>query len=213
MTMLNLPAPVWVATDEALADCCASWHEEDCLALDTEFVRTTTFYPKPGLIQVATMDNCWLIDPLGINDWAPFADLLLAPGVVKVFHACAEDLEVCRRLCGVVPQPLFDSQLAMAMLGDGSSVGFQRAVMGLLGIDLPKEATRSDWLRRPLSDEQIDYATADVYYLRRLYPGLDERLRQKGRLQWLQEDCQRISEAASKADKDLFLAYRKMKQA
>ena len=213
MTTLNLPAPVWIDTDAALADACKTWAGEECLALDTEFVRTTTFYPRPGLIQVATLDTCWLIDPLTISDWEPFNAILTAAGIVKIFHACAEDLEVCRRLCGVVPEPLFDTQLAMAFVGEGGSVGFQRAVAGLLNVEIPKEATRSDWLQRPLTDEQVDYATADVYYLRRLYPGLAERLHSAGRMSWVVEDCQRITEAARTAEDDLSNSFRRVKLA
>lgn len=211
MSMLNLPAPQWIEGDDALAQICQQWLKEACLALDTEFVRMTTFYPQPGLIQVATLEDCWLIDPLAISDWQPFADVLTAPDVVKIFHACAEDLEVCRRLCGVVPQPLFDTQLAMALAGEGSSVGFQKAVESLLGIAIPKEATRSDWLKRPLSDVQIDYATADVYFLRRLYPGLRERLEDSGRLVWLQEEAERTVQVAAEAETDLKASYRRVK--
>lgn len=206
----QIPQPVWIGDNAALADCCKRWLTAEFLAVDTEFVRTTTFYPKPGLIQVADADACYLIDPLEISEWGPLADVLQAPDVVKVFHACAEDLEVCRQLVGVLPEPLFDTQLAMAFTGFGGSVGFQRAVSALLDIDIPKEATRTDWLQRPLTSVQMEYATADVFYLYKIYPMLDTALRDKCRLSWLQEECQRILDQASSSD-DYSAAYQKVK--
>ena len=211
MTETRVPVPEWISTDDALRDACARWAEEDFLAVDTEFVRTSTFYPRPGLIQVADSRVCALIDPLAITDWDAFSELMTAPSVVKVFHSCAEDLEVCRRLFDRIPSPLFDTQTAMAMTGFGGSVGFQRAVNLLLGLDIPKEATRTDWLQRPLSDVQMEYATADVFYLHQIYPELLSRLEERNRLSWLQEECDRLVRQASGPDDDFSLAYQRVK--
>lgn len=201
----------WITSDSSLAEACQRWADSDFLALDTEFVRTTTFYPKPGLIQLATADECWLIDPLAITDWSAFRALMQDASVVKVFHSCAEDLEVCKRLFGELPTPLFDTQLAMSMAGYGHSVGFQRAILDLLELEIPKEATRSDWLKRPLSPQQVDYAIADVYYLRQIYPRLRAELVDKGRLSWLEEDCQRLIDDSRYVDDDFSLSYKRVK--
>ncbi len=211
MTSATTPEPVWISDNAALSAACEIWSGAEFLALDTEFVRTTTFFPKPGLVQLATMDNCWLIDPLSIDEWEPFRALMRNPAIVKVFHSCAEDLEVCKRLFNELPEPLFDTQLAMSLAGYGHSVGFQRALSELLQIDIPKEATRSDWLKRPLSAEQVEYAVADVYYLRRIYPMLLGQLESNDRLSWLQEDCQRLINDSRYSEDDFSDSYRRVK--
>ncbi|QQD24235.1 ribonuclease D [Venatoribacter cucullus] len=200
MIRLKIPEPVWITTDSDLRAACQQWSQEPYLALDTEFMRTSTFYPQAGLVQVAGREGCFLIDPLLITDWSPLAELLTHPLVVKVFHACAEDLEVCRCLTGVMPAPLADTQLAAALAGLGGSMGFQRVVNEVLEINLPKEETRSDWLQRPLRDEQISYAVADVHYLYRLYPKLMSLLKQQGRQHWLSEECERLLVLSEQAD-------------
>ncbi|MGB1092099.1 MAG: ribonuclease D, partial [Oceanobacter sp.] len=140
---------------------------------------------------VADSTACYLIDPLAISDWKPLARLFENQDVTKVFHACAEDLEVCRRLTGALPSPLADTQLAAAMAGIGGSMGFQRLVLALLDVEVGKEETRSNWLQRPLSDDQIRYAVADVFYLHQIYPMLIEKLEQLSRYSWLLEDSAR----------------------
>jgi len=204
--------PHWINTNQLLAEVCQSWLQEAYLAVDTEFVRTTTFYPKAGLIQVTSSVADYLIDPLEISDWQPLRQVFEHPLVVKVFHACAEDLEVCRQLIGCVPSPLADSQHAAALCGLGGSLGFQRLVAEVLNVDLAKGETRSNWLERPLRDEQIQYAVADVYYLYRLYPKLLAQLKQLGRESWLAEDCQRLVQQAMAPD-DLAGQYRRVKLA
>jgi ribonuclease D len=207
-----VPEPVWLTTNLQLAQACQDWMNEGFLALDTEFIRTSTFYPKAGLLQVADSQQCYLIDPLSVTEWQPLAEVFQADTVTKVFHACAEDLEVCRQLTGVLPSPLADSQLAASMAGLGGSMGFQRLISALLDIDIDKEETRSNWLARPLSPDQIRYAVADVYFLRQIYPLLVEKLTRLGRMGWLEEDCQRIIDDQSQQDipKDY---YRRVKLA
>ncbi|WP_221794861.1 ribonuclease D [Oceanobacter mangrovi] len=200
MTKPNVPSPVWLTSNEQLASACEGWLQQPFLAMDTEFVRTTTFFPQAGLLQVADDQQCYLIDPLVIDDWSAFAAVLQHSGVTKVFHACAEDLEVCRQLTGVLPSPLADSQLAAAMAGLGSSLGFQKLIMALLDIEIDKEETRSNWLARPLTDEQIQYAVADVHYLHQIYPMLEQQLQNLQRLEWLQEDCARIIDELSEVE-------------
>lgn len=212
MGRLKIPAPQWVCSDSALADICQRWEQEAYLAVDTEFMRSTTFYPEAGLVQVADSQGTALIDPLTITDWTPLAAIFEHPLVVKVFHACAEDIEVCRRLTGVMPSPLADTQLGGAMAGLGGIMGFQRLVKEVLNINLPKEETRSDWLQRPLRDEQVDYAVADVHYLYRLYPKLMSLLKKLGRQAWLSEDCERLLRTSERSDNAAHY-YRRVKLA
>jgi len=177
----------WIRDDQALAAHCAAWQALPFIALDTEFVRVDTFYPKVGLLQVSDGHTAYLIDPLGISAWAPLAELLAAPGVVKVLHACSEDLEVLARLTGQLPTPLFDTQLAAAYLGLGFSMGSSRLVQEVLGIELPKGETRSDWLQRPLSELQVSYAAEDALHLAEVYQALRPRLSDE-RFAWVLDD-------------------------
>ena len=158
----------WIRDDQSLAEHCRDWHLLPFVAVDTEFMRVDTFYPKAGLIQIGDGQRAFLIDPLLIGNWQPLADLLEDSGVVKVLHACSEDLEVLLRLTGKLPQPLFDTQLAAGYLNIGFSMGYSRLVQDVLGLDLPKGETRSDWLQRPLSETQVSYAAEDAVHLAEL---------------------------------------------
>jgi len=208
----SIPQPIWITTDNDLASYCQAWQELDFIALDTEFVRTSTFFPKAGLIQVADNSSCYLIDPLEISDWSSFAELLDNPDLVKVFHACSEDLEVCHRLTGTIPSPVADTQLGAALASLGGIMGFQRLVKAVLDIDIDKGETRSDWLQRPLRPQQIEYAVADVFYLHQCYERLLSLLADLGRLPWWQEDCRRLIELGQISD-DYSQQYRKVKLA
>lgn len=177
----------WIENDIRLAEQCAVWRQLPFVALDTEFMRVDTYYPIAGLIQIGDGERAFLIDPLQISDWTPLAALLEDTAVVKVLHACGEDLEVFQHLTGSLPTPLFDTQLAAGYLNLGFSMGYSRLVMAILNIDLPKDATRSDWLQRPLSELQVQYAAADVIHLAELYRVLDARLDPCKRA-WLLED-------------------------
>lgn len=177
----------WIRDDAALARHCADWRRLPFVALDTEFMRVDTFYPKAGLVQVGDGERAYLIDPLLIGDWSPFAKLLEDRAVLKVLHACSEDLEVFLRLTGALPQPLLDTQLAAGYLGIGYSMGYSRLVQSVLGIELPKDETRSDWLQRPLTEMQVRYAAEDVQHLAELYAALEPRLVEPKRA-WMLED-------------------------
>lgn len=177
----------WIRDDQALAAHCAVWQALPFIALDTEFVRVDTFYPKVGLLQISDGHTAALIDPLSITAWQPLADLLASPGVVKVLHACSEDLEVLSRLTGQLPTPLFDTQLAAGYLGLGFSMGYSRLVQDVLNLELPKGETRSDWLQRPLSELQVSYAAEDALHLAEVYQALRSRLSDE-RFAWVLED-------------------------
>jgi ribonuclease D len=181
--------PHFVNSDDELARLCQQWSSAPVLALDTEFIRTDTFYPIGALIQVSDGSGCFLIDPLAITDFSAFSALLANTAILKVLHSCSEDLEVFNRLFGVIPQPLIDTQIAAALDGHGFSLSYQRLTEILLQIHVAKGETRSNWLQRPLTSAQIHYAALDVAYLPELYQRLSTSLQQKGRLSWLREEC------------------------
>nr|XP_061807066.1 ribonuclease D-like [Nerophis lumbriciformis] len=201
--------PILVETDRALVEAAEQWHEASAVALDTEFVRTRTFFARLGLVQVATDEQIWLVDPLQL-DPAPIIGLMKDRNVVKIFHSCSEDLEVLHRLSGDFPQPLFDTQLAAAFTGHGYSLGYSRLVERFHSVELPKGETRTDWTRRPLSSAQLRYAAQDVLYLLPIYRRLQSELDELSRSDWLREDL------AGLMDSERFLpdprkAYRKIK--
>ena len=179
--------------DVSLAQHCAAWQQLPFVALDTEFMRVDTFYPIAGLLQVGDGERAYLIDPLLIRDWQPFAALLENPALLKVLHACSEDLEVLLRLTGSLPAPLFDTQLAAAYLNLGFSMGYSRLVQAVLGIELPKGETRSDWLQRPLSETQVSYAAEDAVHLAEVYRQLAPQLSAEKTAAVLEDGAELIS--------------------
>jgi ribonuclease D len=204
--------PIWIDSSEQLAELCARWRTQSAVALDTEFMRSRTFYPLPALVQIGDGQHCYLIDNLAIEDLQPLRDLLLDKSVCKIMHSCSEDLETLDRLLGAIPEPIFDTQIAAALAGLGAGLGYAASVQQLLQIDLPKSETRSDWLQRPLSEAQKIYAALDVAWLPVMYGMLVKRLRELERLDWLQEDCAAIVKAAHNPDPPE-LYYQKIKGA
>ena len=162
------------------------------VGLDTEFVRERTWWPQLALVQIAIGDQILLVDPLAPGIPAALAPLLADTSVLKVMHSASEDLIAFKHACGVVPTPLFDTQIAAALAGVGAGVGYQRLVQDTLGVALVKGETRSDWLRRPLSPAQLEYAADDVRHLFALHDQLDARLGELDRHAWLAEDCARL---------------------
>lgn len=163
------------------------------LALDTEFLREKTYYPKVCLIQAATDDEVWIIDPLAIRDLTPLGELLEEEAVMKVFHAATQDIEILLRVTGSVPWPLFDTQVAAALLGYSHQVGLAQLVGSLCGVTLKKSDSFTDWARRPLSRSQLEYASGDVVFLPDLYECMRAMLEEKGRLEWLDPDFQELA--------------------
>lgn len=206
--------PVRIEDNAALAEHAARWRQQPLLALDTEFMRTETFYPIPGLIQVADERGCYLIDPLKVTDMTPLAQVLAAPGVLKVVHAGSEDLELFRHSYGVLPAPLFDTQIGAAFVGWGFSMGLQRMVSEVLQVELGKGETTSDWLQRPLTPEQEHYAALDVAYLPALALRQRQQLAEQGRLDWADEECAALAEAvAAQDEQDPGTYYQRFSQA
>ncbi|HFJ2069300.1 TPA: ribonuclease D [Salmonella enterica] len=154
-----------IETDDALASLCEAVLACPAIALDTEFVRTRTYYPQLGLIQLFDGTNVALIDPLGISDWSPLKAVLRDTGITKFLHAGSEDLEVFLNAFGELPEPLIDTQILAAFCGRPLSWGFASMVEEYTGVALDKSESRTDWLARPLSERQCVYAAADVWYL------------------------------------------------
>ena len=179
---------------EQLNDAVALCEQAPFIAVDTEFARFDTYYPIVGLIQICDGQNCFLIDPLALPDPSPLAHLMQAESTCKVFHACSEDLEVFQHSMGLLPAPLFDTQIAAAVLGVGFSMSYQRLVEHYLNFSLPKDQTRSDWLKRPLTASQCDYAALDVVYLYQVYEMQLRALQSLNRLSWVEEECARMAE-------------------
>lgn len=184
-----------VASDAALAEACRRWSAARLIGIDTEFVRERTYYPRPGLVQVADEEGVLLVDPLSVTDFSPLAGILGDPAVTVVMHAYGEDLDVFEVLGGATPTALFDTQRAAAFAGHGASLGYRALVELLLGVQLDKGETRSDWLRRPLTSSQIRYALLDVTYLRPLYDRLSQDLTALGRRRWLDEELEHLRRA------------------
>jgi len=162
--------------------------------IDTEFMRRNTYYPEVALVQLCFAteetigETAWLIDPLRIQNPAPLAALLTNPSVLKVLHSASEDLEVFQRWLGVLPQPLFDTQRAAALLNLGFGLGYRALVQEICGIDLPKGETCSDWLQRPLTESQCEYAGQDVTWLMPVWRELHARCISQDKLQWVLAD-------------------------
>jgi ribonuclease D len=162
------------------------------IGLDTEFIRERTYWPQLALVQMAIGEEILLIDPLipGMTD--ALKDWLVAPDIVKVMHSASEDLVTFKCACGVLPRPLFDTQIAAALAGVGGGMGYQKLVQEVTGTLLTKGETRSDWMRRPLSPAQLEYAADDVRYLFAIHDALTAKLTAQDRLGWLAEDGERL---------------------
>lgn len=207
--MLIPTEPIWIDRDDQLAELCARWRNQASIAVDTEFMRSETFFPIAGLLQIGDGQGCYLIDPLTITALDPLRELLLDEKVVKVLHSCSEDLEVFQRWLGLVPAPLFDTQIAAAFAGFGFGLGYANLLKSVLGIDIPKDETRSDWLSRPLSQAQLKYAALDVAYMLVVYGKLLQILKANHRLEWVRSDCADLVSKARESD-DFLDAYQKV---
>ena len=194
----------------SLQKLCQQYNEADVLAIDTEFVRTRTLYPKLGLLQIFDGKQLALIDPIAINDLTPFWQLLTNENIVKVLHACSEDLEVFLTSANCKPVNLIDSQIILSFLVHALSIGYAAMVEHFTGVALDKSESRTDWTKRPLTQKQLDYASADVDYLFQLYPKLLAEIEQVGRLDYAKQETQLLIERKfTPIDEDNL--YRQMK--
>jgi len=187
---------LYVDNPAALTSLCEQLQGSEWLALDTEFIREKTYYPQLCLLQVATEQVIACVDPLVLEDLTPLLALLYDPAVTKVLHAAGQDLEIFFHLYNAVPAPVFDTQLAAALLGEGEQIGYAALVKSLLGVELDKSQTRTDWSWRPLSPEQLAYAADDVRYLCEVYRLQQAELTQRKRLDWLADDFRALCDPA-----------------
>jgi ribonuclease D len=198
-----------IDTQSGFAEVIAHLRDAPLYALDTEFHRERTYFPKLALVQLAWRDGLALIDPLAV-DLAPLTEILDGPGTA-VLHASDQDLEVLELACGTVPSRLFDTQVAAGFVGM-SSPSLAALYEHLLGIRVPKADRLSDWLARPLQSNQRDYAASDVEHLLAAYDVLVARLEERGRLQWALDECEQLRLRARGA-RDPEQAWRRIKEA
>ncbi|MEJ2059280.1 MAG: ribonuclease D [Acidihalobacter sp.] len=180
--------PAFIDTPQSLGTFCHELAGSDWLAIDTEFLRERTYRAQLCLIQVANDTRIACIDPLAIADLSPLWELLGDARSTKILHAGYQDIELVYQESGLIPTPVFDSQYAAGLLGLGEQMGYARLVETLLGIELDKSQSRTDWSARPLSADQLTYAADDVRHLGTIYPRLRHELEQAHRLTWLEED-------------------------
>lgn len=183
----------FVDSEAGLTELCDRLRGQPVLALDTEFLREKTYRAQLCLLQVAAEGVIACVDPLVLDNLDPLLDIIYDPNVIKVMHSARQDMEIFFDLRGDLPKPLFDSQVAATLLGFGEQVGYANLVKGMLGIELDKMHTRTDWTQRPLDEAQLTYAADDVRYLFKIYHQQVEALKSKGRLGWLQEDFDELT--------------------
>lgn len=172
-----------------LADLCTALATEDFVTVDTEFMRESTYWPVLCLIQIAGAERTGLIDPLAKDiDLAPFFALMDNPKVLKVFHAARQDVEIMVHLAGIVPHPIFDTQIAAMVCGFGDQVSYEAIVRKLAKAQIDKSSRFTDWSRRPLTEKQLSYALSDVTHLRTVYEALKAELDSTGREPWLKQE-------------------------
>ena len=199
-----------ITSNAELEAFCAYLADQPFIAVDTEFMRETTYWPRLCLIQAAGPEHGGVIDPLAEGlDLEPFLDILRDERVLKVFHAARQDVEIFNNL-KAIPKPLFDTQVAAMAAGFGEQIAYDALVRQLLRIDIDKSSRFTDWARRPLSDAQLDYALADVTHLAKLYPRLRERLEKANRLGWVSEEMQVLTDPDT-YDVDPENAWRRLK--
>jgi len=199
---------LFVDTPEQLLDLCARLRGSRWLALDTEFMREQTYYPQFCLLQIGNGDIAAAVDPIALPELGPLVELLCDPRIMKVFHAGRQDLEIFHHLWGRLPEPLFDTQPAAALLGHGDQIGYGNLVQEVLGLQLTKGHARTDWARRPLDPEQLRYALDDVIYLGQLYPRMEAELQRLGRLDWLKGEFAILADPATYTPEDCDLWQR-----
>ena len=188
--------PVYIASQESLEAFVERARSSSVLAIDTEFLREKTYYAKLCLLQLATDNEVAIVDPFEVDDLGVLAPLLVDEAIVKLFHAGDQDLEIIYRNVGVLPRPVFDTQIAAALLGQAQQVGYGSLVHTVCGVTLKKVDSFTDWSHRPLSESQLDYAADDVVYLPEMYRLMRSSLEEKGRLSWLDPDFEELVDPA-----------------
>jgi ribonuclease D len=192
---MSEPETTFITTTSELAALCERLSTEEFVTVDTEFMRERTYYPELCLVQLAGAQDVAVVDAQAKGiDLSPLGVLLAKPDVVKVFHACRQDVEIFLLLFDAVPANLFDTQVAAMVAGFGDQVGYDALVASLTGGHIDKAHRFSDWSARPLTKAQVDYAAADVTHLRVVYEKLTARLRVDGRLDWVAEEMSALAD-------------------
>lgn len=182
-----------ISTTEKLITFCKKIENEDFIAVDTEFIREDTYWPKVCLIQIAGSQDIALIDPLSVEiDLSPLFEIMKNENIIKVFHSAYQDLEIFYFLMKELPKPIFDTQIAAMVCGFGESVGYETLVNSMVKTPLDKSSRYSNWARRPLTDKQLKYAANDVIFLRTIYQKLFERLQNNDRFLWIKEEMEEL---------------------
>ncbi|HUK61331.1 MAG TPA: ribonuclease D [Stellaceae bacterium] len=187
-----------IADSRGIAEFCRQQEGAAFITIDTEFMRDRTYWPILCLVQVGGPDGAAALDPLAPGiDLAPLYALLQRPSLLKVFHAARQDIEIFYHLTGVVPAPLFDTQVAAMVCGFGDSVSYETLASRLAGAHIDKSSRFTDWSRRPLTEKQVKYALDDVVHLRQVYDKLAARLAAAGRAHWLNEEMAALTAPAT----------------
>jgi ribonuclease D len=201
-----------ITTPARLEAVCALLLKAEAVAVDTEFFWETTFYPILGLVQLAVQDgSCWLVDPLSIKDLRALGPVMASPSVTKVLHDAPQDLGILARATGSIPRSIFDTRIASGFAGHGATTSLQTVLRDVLGIDLAKEETRSNWLQRPLRPNQLRYAADDVLHLLTLRDRLQAACANDTVRGWLSEEMKRLDDPAFFQDRDPRLMYLRVK--
>ena len=180
-----------ITTSRQLAQACARLAKHDFVTVDTEFLRETTYFPILCVVQMASADEAVVVDALAPGiDLKPFFDLMANQKVLKVFHAARQDIEIVWHRAGLIPQPIFDTQVAAMVLGYGDSISYDQLVQRITGDHLDKSNRFTDWARRPLTEAQVVYAISDVTHLRDVYLALSADLDKRGRIDWVLEEME-----------------------
>ncbi|MGB5396466.1 MAG: ribonuclease D [Gammaproteobacteria bacterium] len=184
---------------------------EPLIAVDTEFFRETTYFAELGLVQIAGGEHVACVDVLAFDAREQLAQCLLNPAVGKIFHSCMQDLEVFYHYLGALPTPVLDTQIAAALLDEADQIGYANLVEKKLGVSLDKSQTRTNWLKRPLSKQQLDYAADDVRYLTPLYALLQQELDSTGRQAWFLQDCVELSASGKRFEPDFDYCWKRVR--
>ena len=201
----------YIDTQAGLEQLAADLEGSAVLAVDTEFLREKTYYPKLCLIQLNNEEIQAIIDPLAVRSLEPLASIMANPSCVKIFHSGSQDIDILYHELGVMPTPLFDTQMAAALMGFPLQVGYGPLVQALCDVRLAKADSYTDWSRRPLTSNQLKYALDDVVYLPKMYRHMERTLAKQGRGCWLDADFARLADPA-KYDNDPMDMWRKVKR-
>lgn len=204
----NTPHFTVITDNTSLLEICNLAQQQSAVALDTEFMRVSTYFPKLGLIQLYDGERVSLIDPLAITDFSPFVALLSNSKVLKILHSCSEDLLVFLQEFDQLPHPMIDTQIMARFIGLGTSAGLAKLAQQYLNVEIDKGATRTNWIKRPLSDIQLQYAAGDVWYLLPLYHILEKELAKTPWEQAVRDDCElALSKTHKLQERDSEKAY------